>query len=310
MNDATSGKTNTRKPLIALVLSLIQPGLGHIYCGRIVKGLVLAFIASIFIPVIFVALMSQSPVRTVVIGASLFAFLVIYLIAIIDSYYVARHTRPDYELKDYNRWYVYILFILMGTSSAMPISVYTKSNLSEAFRVPVYTMYPTIACGDCLLANKLTYKNSGPQRGDVIVFISPENRRQNLVRRVVAVAGDAVEIKNNKLYVNGEMLERRSVGRTSYNDSNGKVSGELFTEKNGQAQYSVFLADTNSSESQRLDDFPKTTVPSQHCFVLGDNRNLSKDSRQLGMVPLAAVKGRADYRYCLVKLWSGFQKIK
>jgi signal peptidase I len=310
MNDATSGKTNTRKPLIALVLSLIQPGLGHIYCGRIVKGLILAFITSIFIPVIFVALMSQSPVRTIVIGASLCVFLVIYLIAIIDSWYVAMHTRPDYELKEYNRWYVYVIFVLMSTTGSTQIAMNVRSNLLEAFRVPATSMFPTIEFNDRFLTNKITYKNADPQRGDVIVFISPENRRQNLVKRVVAVAGDTVEIKDNQLYVNGEKLERKSVGRTSYCDSNGKAEGELFTEKNGQTEYKIFIADINSNEPRQSADFTETIVPKNHCFVLGDNRNYSHDSRHYGLVPLATIKGKAEYLYCPARDWSRFGSIK
>ncbi len=117
------GKTKKRKPLNAIVLSLIMPGLGHIYCGRIVKGLLLAFLSGIFVPIILLTLMlNYSPVRMAIIGMSLFASLVVELIAIIDSYYVAKHTKLDYELKEYNRWYVYLLLILMSMGSPREVA--------------------------------------------------------------------------------------------------------------------------------------------------------------------------------------------
>ena len=311
MDEQTPNIKHRRRPIVAAILSFIVTGLGYIYCGRIVKGLFAPFIGMIFVPVITSVILAKlSRLNMVIIEASIYISLLIWLVSIIDSYRIARRTRPDYELKEYNRWYVYVVFYILIVICAKEIIFGIKSNLMEAFRTSSLSMFPTIEYHDRFLANKIAYKNADPQRGDVIVFISPENRRQNNVKRVVAVAGDTVEIKDNQFYVNGEMLERKSMGRTSYYDSKRKVEGESFTEKNGQAEYEIFIADTNSNEIHSLADFPKTTIPAQHCFVLGDNRNYSHDSRHYGLVPLATVKGRADYHYCLVKFWLGFEKIK
>jgi len=291
-----------------------MPGLGHIYCGRIVKGIILAFLSSILIPVIFGTLsVSHSTVRIAVIIATLFASLVVWLVAIIDSWYTARHTTDSYTLKDYNKWYVYVILILMSTGNSTQISFNVRSTLVEAFRVPVASNYPTIVPNDRFLANKRAYKTSDPERGDLIVFLNPEDRRQNYIKRVVAVAGDTVEIKDGQLYVNDQKLRRQTLPQSTLDNIRIKVRGELlqgdvFEEINGDAKYKIFLAGPPHDETST--DFEKITIPKNHCFVLGDNRNDSRDSRHFGPVPLATIKGRADYLYWPAKDWSRFGRIK
>lgn len=166
--------------------------------------------------------------------------------------------------------------------------------------------------GDRFLANKLAYKNSDPKRGDLVVFINPENRRQNYIKRIVAAAGDTVEIKDNELYVNNQQLKRQKLPQSVLDNIRIKVNGEslegdVFYEINGDAKYKIFLA--KPPHNQAPHDFAKITVLKYHCFVLGDNRNLSRDSRHVGPIPLATIKGRADYLYSPAKDWSRFGKI-
>jgi len=313
MAEAAENIKHRRLPWLAVVLSLIMAGLGHIYCGRFVKGLVLTFLTCIFVPVLFGRLsVSNSSVRIAVIIAALFASSAVWLVAIIDSWYTARHTADSYTLKDYNRWYVYVLLVLMGTGGSTQIAFNIRMTLLEAFRVPSASNYPTIDPNDRLLANKLAYKNSDPKRGDLVVFLNPENRRQNYIKRVVAIAGDTVEIKDDQLYINDEKLQRQVLAQSTLDKIRVEVRGEplegdVFEETNGNAKYKIFLArpphDTTSS------DFAKITVPEHHCFVLGDNRMNSYDSRHFGPIPLATVKGRADYLYWPAKDWSGFGRI-
>ncbi len=313
MAEAAVTTKHRRQPWSAVVLSLIMAGLGHIYCGRFVKGLVLAFLSCVFVPVLFGTLsVSNSSVRIAIIIAALFASSAVWLVAIIDSWYTARHTADSYTLKDYNRWYVYVLLVLMGTGGSTQIAFNVKKNLLEAFRVPVASNYPTIVPNDRFLANKLAYKTSDPKRGDLIVFLNPEDRRINYIKRVVAIARDTLEIKEGQLYVNDEKLQRHKLAQSTLDNIRVEVRGEplegdVFEETNGNAKYKIFLArpphDTTSS------DFAKIKVPEHHCFVLGDNRNLSRDSRHFGPVPLATVKGRADYLYWPAKDWSRFGRI-
>ncbi len=314
MSEETVNIKNRRLPWLAVLLSWIMAGLGHIYCGRFVKGLIFTFLVCIFIPLFFGALsVGPSSIRVIVIIISFVISIVVWLVAIIDSWHTAKHTSAGYTLKDYNRWYVYVILVLMGTGGSTQIAFNIRETLLEAFRVPAASVYPTIIPNDRLLANKLAYKNRDPERGDLIVFLNPENRRQNYIKRVVAIAGDTVEMKDDQLYINGEQLQRQKLAQSTLNNIRIEVRGEplegdFFEETNGDAQYKIFLAGPPHNKAST--DFTKMTVPEHHCFVLGDNRHLSHDSRNFGPVPLATVIGRVDYLYFPAKDWSRFGRIK
>jgi signal peptidase I len=202
----------------------------------------------------------------------------------------------------------------MGTGGSTQIAFNVKANLVEAFRVPASSNYPTIVPSDRILANKIAYKTTDPKRGDLVVFLNPENRRINYIKRVVAIAGDTVEIKEGQLYVNDQKLQRKILPQSTLDNIRIKnfmgepLKGDVFEEINGGAKYKIFLS--GSPHDETSSDFAKITIPKYHCFVLGDNRNNSLDSRHFGPVPLATIKGRADYLYFPAKDWSRFGRIK
>ena len=122
----------------------------------------------------------------------------------------------------------------------------------------------------------------------------------NYIKRVVAVAGDTVEIKNSELYINDRKLQRRQLPDFNLDQIRVEIHGELlkgdvYEEINGNAKYNIFLAQPPHNNTSA--DFTKITIPKHHCFVLGDNRNLSLDSRHFGPVLLATIIGRADFIY-------------
>lgn len=300
-----------RRPVAAVVLSLIMPGLGHVYCGRIVKGLILGFLSAIGVPIVLLALRADfAPARIAIIAISWLGSLAIGLIAVIDSYYVARHSKVDYELKDYNRWYVYLLLVVTGTGGAIDVAFEVRDNYYEAFVVPTVSMYPTVFPGDRLLANKTAYKNADPQIGDLVVFPFPDNRNDNFIKRVVALPGDTVEIKKGELYVNGHKLKREKIKDSPLATLKPQMNGEVFYEFNGQAKYRIILVLPKESQKTLPADFAQITVPKHHCFVLGDNRNHSTDSRVFGPIPIVGIKGRFDYLYFPAERWSRFGRIE
>lgn len=305
-----SGYRHKRRPLVAVVLSLMMAGLGQIYCGRIIRGLVFALLCTVPFVVIAGLFIHEAAVKVSFMLITGFVS-VVGLVAIIDSWYLAKHTKPDYELKDYNRWYVYLLLCLINMGVSAAYSLYLRVNYMEAFRVPTTSNYPTMAPGDRFLANKLAYKNKDPKRGDLVVFVNPQNRRVNFVKRVVALAGDTVEIRDNDLYINGQKLERTRLDDSILSkikiEVQGKMlDGDIYEETNNSAKYKIFL---KSGAEPKSANFAKVTVPDYHCFVLGDNRNMSEDSRHFGPVPLATIKGRADYLYWPAKDWSRFGRL-
>ena len=306
----TTNIKNERHIWIAVLLSLIMPGLGQVYCGKLARGLVFTFLNFLPLPVTIglFAMSTSSLLMPAVIAMILLAGL-IQLMAIIDSAFLANNAK-EYVLKDYNKPVVYVLLLALITTGSVGSAFYLREQLLEAFRVPVASNYPTILPGDRFIANKIAYKSADPKRGDMIVFFNPEDRRQNYIKRVVAVAGETVEIRNSEFYVNDQKLPRQKLPQSTLDNIRIKIRGEelegdVFEETNGDAKYKIFLAEQKTPK-----DFAKITVPEHHCFVLGDNRNLSYDSRNFGPVLLATVKGRADYLYFPAKGWSRFGKIR
>jgi signal peptidase I len=124
--------------------------------------------------------------------------------------------------------------------------------------VPSQSMAPTLQPGDKFLINLRAYRHRLPQRGDIVVFRDPAG--EYLVKRVIALPGETVVLAGGQLYVNGQPL------------------------------YEPYLAEPPMVESPL-----GGVVPEGHVFVLGDNRNFSEDSRDLGPVPIERIMGRAEY---------------
>ena len=187
-----------------------------------------------------------------------------------------------------------------------------RGSLFEAFRVPAASEYPNIVPDDRILANKTAYRKADPEVGDVVLFRPPtESWRIHYIKRIVALGGETVEIKDGVLYVNDKPLPRRQIGSGStqirgQNGSAQTLSGEVFAETNGSETYKIFLT---TAPPKTAKDFPKTTVPPHHCFVLGDNRNCSLDSRHFGPIPYAAIEARVDYIYWPVDTWARFGRL-
>jgi len=295
------------------LLSLIMTGLGQIYCGRLKRGLVLNFLNILPLPIIIgLFSLSDSPALMQIAIVLVLASGIVQLTAIIDSAFLAKCS-AGYQLKDYNNPVVYVLLILIVTGGSIGSTLYIRDQGLEAFRVPTASCYPTIVPNDRILANKNAYNRTDPKRGDLVVHICPFNRHWNYIKRVVAVTGDTVEIKDGQLYVNSQKLSRRKLPESTLENiritvEDQPLEGEVFEEIIGNVKYNIFLAE--SPHDKTTGDFEKITVPEHHCFVLGDNRNLSRDSRDFGPVPLATIKGRADYIYWPAMNWSQFGKIK
>jgi signal peptidase I len=156
--------------------------------------------------------------------------------------------------------------------------------------MPSASMYPTIALGTGITAD-VSVKT--PQRGDVFVFDYPENPKQSFVKRIVAVAGDRVEVKGHVLSINGVALPTCAIGVQSYTDDEGTVhKGDLLLESNGSVRYLVFYDGGTGFDGS-------WTVKPGESFAMGDNRNNSHDSRVWfggmgGGVPSALLRGKVE----------------
>ena len=145
--------------------------------------------------------------------------------------------------------------MLEAVAIAVVISTLLIVFVIQAFYIPSESMEPTLKVGDRILVNKFIYNFRKPKRQEIIVFNYPLDPQRKFVKRVIATPGDQVKIEEGKVFVNGQRLEEEYVREDSYTD------------------------------------FSEVTVPADNYFVLGDNRNNSKDSRYWGFVPAENIVG-------------------
>jgi signal peptidase I len=206
---------------------------------------------------------------------------------------------------------VRIPFIIDLARSLFPvffIVLFLRSFLVEPFRIPSGSMMPTLLIGDFILVNKFSYgirlpvannkiiEIGEPERGDVVVFRYPEDPSIPFIKRVVGLPGDKITYNdtNKMLYINDKPVEHNVIGRYI-----GVGSGSGMT---GREQRSENLTGVEHEILVRFDTSPYTSfgrgewiVPENNYFVLGDNRDNSKDSRFWGFVPEENLIGKAFF---------------
>jgi signal peptidase I len=287
--------SNARNPYTATFLSLLAPGLGHIYTGRIVPGLAFsgASVAAGMVGTMAMVGASSSACAAFVVAGGFWVGL--WAIAAIDAFRGARSagasspsaataSRPT---REYDRWYVYAVLGALTLASASNWALVVRERVVQVFRVPSGSMEPTIAKGSRVLVNELAYRRGPVVRGDIVVFVNPNERSQRYIKRVVALPGDTVEMRGDDVVVDGTTLRRESEAP--------REGGDAIEETNGGARYRILLAAADDTHEPKA--FPATKVPNGYCFVLGDNRRRSTDSRDVGPVPLADLVGRVDHAW-------------
>jgi signal peptidase I len=178
-----------------------------------------------------------------------------------------------------------------------------RSAIADWNDVPTGSMKPTILIGDRIFVNKLAYDLKipftstrvvtwdDPDRGDIVICWSPADGAR-LVKRVVAVSGDVIEMKNGALIINGRRLPYEAAGRSQFTRALGTETNQyqFFTEDLTGIRHTV--AATPGKKAIR--NFGPVTVAADQYFMMGDNRDNSADSRYFGFVPRADVVGRVE----------------
>jgi signal peptidase I len=175
---------------------------------------------------------------------------------------------------------------------AVILALFIRTFVVQAFKIPTGSMENNLLIGDHLLVNKFVF---GPtvssveekllpiddiKRGDVVVFKYPEEPDRDFIKRVIGLPGETVELRNKKVHVNGSPLEEPYV---------------FFLEPPTDAK----PGDADFTEFDVRRNYGPVTVPADHYFVMGDNRDNSQDSRYWGFLPRGFVKGKA-----LLVYWS------
>lgn len=175
---------------------------------------------------------------------------------------------------------------------AVILALFIRTFVVQAFKIPTGSMEPNLLIGDHLLVNKFVF---GPvvtdaeetllaidpiERKDVVVFKYPEEPERDFIKRVIGLPGETVELRNKRVFINGQPLDEPYVH---------------FLEPPGDAG----PGDPDFTDFDVRRRYGPVTVPADHYFVMGDNRDNSQDSRYWGFLPRAYIKGKA-----LMVYWS------
>lgn len=261
-----NGAISRREPSTALILSFC-PGLGQHYAGHIVRGIVLytlLIIVSWLSAILFLFIESRLSIILFVIPPAG------YLLIALDAHRLAARAPGDYRLKWYNRAWIYGTIFLILLFTVNPLMDYiVGKNITRACIGSTSAMEPAVLENDVLSINKLTYLFDSPGRGDIAVLNYGADAdagvtkiaKDQLIRRIIAIPGDTIEVRGREVYLNGKLLEE---------------------------PYAYFDDDPTAP----LSDYRSALVPPNSYFVLGDNRHHSLDSRDINFIERERLVGK------------------
>ncbi|MGQ8364231.1 signal peptidase I [Glaciecola sp. 1036] len=265
------------------VLGFLFPPLAFIYLARF-KWALVYFLAAVITGILDFVLNRK-------LGYSGLGFM-LSIVCCIHAFEMAKNVIFEDGRKWYSKWWGVLIIPVILVSSIFSF----RSFLYEPFEMPSKSMFPTLSVGDHIVVSKLGYGLYGtfgievlstevdsrkkPKRGEVFVLYPP-NESMLVVKRIIGIPGDIVEFSNKQLTINGVKIE------TTRGDD-----GNTYIENLGENPYSVQYS---------LQGIPNRNfqfrVPENAYFVMGDNRDNSRDSRMWGMVPAENIVGK------LVLIW-------
>jgi len=166
---------------------------------------------------------------------------------------------------------------------AVILALFVRTWVVQAFKIPTGSMEQNLLIGDHLLVNKFVYGPAAnaverailpislPARGEIVVFKYPEEPDRDFIKRVIGLPGETVELRDKRVYIDGAPIDEPYVH---------------FLDPRGSGAQEISPADVRQA-------YGPVTVPPDHYFVMGDNRDNSQDSRYWGFMPAAYLKGRA-----------------
>lgn len=273
-----------RNPFSALLLSIV-PGLGQIYNGQPRKGLVFLTIDLLF-PIAFGLTGILNNLNGLV---TLVVFSLLFIVYRMTDGFIQAKKLIDYELKSYNKWYVYLSFVIVLGIVRTFLDLPASTGI-QTFKIPTPSMNPTMQPGDRVVASLNYYKHSPIQQGDIVVFNSPQGGIWTF--RVIGLPSDSIEIKEGKVYVNNQLNELTTTKEYILDDQDVIQYQEQInpTKTIKTLRYKkILMPDTQT--------FGKTRIPDNEYFLMGDNRDNAYDSRFIGTIKKDDILGRVIYSY-------------
>lgn len=192
----------------AVLLSLVVPGLGHVYLGVLRRAAL--FLLSNPLLALAVGVAAPEASRAVMTATFFVVLVVVRLAAAGDTLLVPREHHRSHGAG------VLVASIIGGLVLAQVTAIVLRALVMEAFKVPAGSMMPTITVGDHFFVDKIVYRKRDPRRGELAVFKYPEHPEQDFVERVAGMPGDKIEVHDAVLVINGWEVPRCAVGAWSY----------------------------------------------------------------------------------------------
>jgi len=152
---------------------------------------------------------------------------------------------------------------IKAAAMALALALFIRTFMFQPFKIPSESMVHTLLVGDHLLVNKMVYLFWPVERGDIIVFMYPEDRTKDYVKRAIGLPGDVISMKGTTVFINGKPLVE---------------------------PYAIYIPDRHMLGEGGFDPI---TVPEGKLFMMGDNRDNSADSRVWGFVEMSDIRGKA-----------------
>ncbi len=259
-----------RRRFLAALLSLLAPGVGQLYSGRVKKAVWLYGLYTAMAAALYTGLLGRS---LATLGALVVALLALQVTAAVLAAVQTPAERPE-PRRWFTAWYgALAVFVVLVAAQSL---VQTRLKRIKTFVHQSASMEPTIYIRERLMAALDAYSERDPRRGELALFEPSDESGAVRMKRVVAVGGDTIEIRGKQLIVNGTpAVEPWAVHRHE----------------------EVFPTSDPPTERSRRDNLEPYEIPTDHFFVLGDNRDYSYDSRFHGPVPRTALKGAPLYLY-------------
>lgn len=259
-------------PILAALVSLALPGLGHAITGHARRGAL--WIGVMLAGITACVIAGTRTLWAIPVLGTLLAGVAVAMT--VDAWLVARRGRGPGG--GWVAWGIGAALLMLVAPIAAGLGL--RRGTLESFAISSGSMCPTLLEGDLVFADKTAYRGQGPARGDVVVHADPTHPGKKFMHRVVAVAGDAVELRGHELRVGGQVVPTRAL------NAPGCAGASLLEEDLGPPHRIAHTADTLAHDVRAV-------VPDAHVYLLGDNRDNSYDSRFTGPIPVALVTGRA-----------------
>ena len=260
--------------ILAVVFAILHVGLGHPVLGYTRRGF--TWIAGALLVIAGMVLgVLVGPRQIWWLGVA--TGIAIQLAAIVDTLRLPAPLVPPRTLRT--------VLISVAMVAVLQLGVFTSTRLARGYRLPTPSMSPTLETGDYVMTSHI---RDNLERGDIIAFDHPLDPGTVLIKRIVGLAGDDVEVRDGRLILNGTPVDAKPTDARCPADAACSILHETLDGKT----HTVVLFGRPDSQT-----FGPERVPQGHLFVMGDNRDNSADSRHWGTVPVTLVLGKPKFIY-------------